>query len=45
LVRQVGDLAKDLMANSTASIVIKPIATFNYGDTFIFGSWVCTTQH
>jgi hypothetical protein len=30
------------MANSTASILIKPIVAFNRGDTFIFGSWVCT---
>jgi hypothetical protein len=29
------------MANSTASVFIKPIATFNRGDTFVFGSWVC----
>jgi hypothetical protein len=32
------------MANSTASFFIKPIATFNRGDTFIFGSWVCTAD-
>ena len=32
------------MANSTASIVIKPTAAFNRGDTFIFGSWVCTAD-
>jgi hypothetical protein len=32
------------MANSTASIFIKPTATFNRGDTFVFGSWVCTTD-
>jgi hypothetical protein len=30
------------MANSTASILIKPTVTFNHGDTFVFGSWVCT---
>jgi hypothetical protein len=30
------------MANSTASIFIKPTVAFNRGDTFIFGSWVCT---
>jgi hypothetical protein len=30
------------MANSTASITIKPTVTFNLGDTFVFGSWVCT---
>jgi hypothetical protein len=28
------------MANSTASIFIKPTAAFNRGDTFVFGSWV-----
>jgi hypothetical protein len=32
------------MANSTASIFIKPTVTFNRGDTFIFGSWVCTAD-
>jgi hypothetical protein len=32
------------MANSTASIFIKPTVTFNCGDTFVFGSWVCTTD-
>jgi hypothetical protein len=32
------------MANSMASIIIKPTATFNRGDTFVFGSWVCTTN-
>jgi hypothetical protein len=37
-VRQVGDLAEDLMANSTASIIIKPTAALNHGDTFFFGS-------
>jgi hypothetical protein len=30
------------MANSTASISIKPTVTFNRGDTF--GSWVCTAD-
>jgi hypothetical protein len=30
------------MANSMASIFIKPIIAFNRGDTFVFGSWVCT---
>jgi hypothetical protein len=30
------------MANSTASVFIKPIVAFNRGDTFVFGSWVCT---
>jgi hypothetical protein len=37
-VRQVGDLAEDLMANSTTSITIKPTAALNRGDTFVFGS-------
>jgi hypothetical protein len=32
------------MANSTASIVIKPTTAFNRGDTFVFGSWVCTAD-
>jgi hypothetical protein len=32
------------MANSTASIFIKPIVAFNRGDTFVFGSWVCTAD-
>jgi hypothetical protein len=32
------------MANSTASIFIKPTVALNRGDTFIFGSWVCTTD-
>jgi hypothetical protein len=31
------------MANSTASIIIKPTVAFNRGDTFVFGSWVYTT--
>jgi hypothetical protein len=43
-VLQVGDLAEDLMANSTASIFIKPTVAFNHGDTFVFGSWVCTAN-
>jgi hypothetical protein len=30
------------MANLTASIFIKPTVAFNHGDTFVFGSWVCT---
>jgi hypothetical protein len=30
------------MVNSTTSISIKPIVAFNRGDTFVFGSWVCT---
>jgi hypothetical protein len=38
LARQVGDLAEDHMANSTASIFIKPTVAFNRGDTFVFGS-------
>jgi hypothetical protein len=32
------------MANSTASIFIKPTIVFNRGDTFVFGSWVCTAD-
>jgi hypothetical protein len=32
------------MANSTASIFIKPTVAFNRSDTFIFGSWVCTAD-
>jgi hypothetical protein len=32
------------MANSTASICIKTTIAFNRGDTFVFGSWVCTTD-
>jgi hypothetical protein len=32
------------MANSTTSISIKPIVAFNRGDTFVFGSWVCTAD-
>jgi hypothetical protein len=32
------------MANSTASKIIKPTVAFNRGDTFVFGSWVCTTD-
>jgi hypothetical protein len=32
------------MANSTTSIVIRPSTTFNRSDTFVFGSWVCTTD-
>jgi hypothetical protein len=43
-VRQVGDLTEDHIANSTASIVIKPSIAFNRGDTFVFGSWVCTAD-
>jgi hypothetical protein len=43
-VRQVGVLAEDLMANSTASIFIKPTVAFNRGDTFVFESWVYTAD-
>jgi hypothetical protein len=32
------------MANSTASISIKPTVAINRGDTFVFGSWVCTAD-
>jgi hypothetical protein len=32
------------MANSTVSVFIKPTVAFNRGDTFVFGSWVCTTD-
>jgi hypothetical protein len=32
------------MANSMTSIVIKPTIAFNHGDTFVFGSWVCTAD-
>jgi hypothetical protein len=32
------------MANSTASIFIMPTVAFNRGDTFVFGSWVCTAD-
>jgi hypothetical protein len=32
------------MANSKASIFIKPTIAFNRGDTFVFGSWVCTAD-
>jgi hypothetical protein len=32
------------MANSTTSILIKPTVSFNSGGTFIFSSWVCTTD-
>jgi hypothetical protein len=44
LARHVGDLTEDLTANSTASISIKPTVAFNRGDTFVFGSWVCTAD-
>jgi hypothetical protein len=32
------------MVNSTALIPIKPIVAFNQSGTFVFGSWVCTTD-
>jgi hypothetical protein len=32
------------MANSTATIFIKPTVAFNRDDTFVFGSWVCTAD-
>jgi hypothetical protein len=32
------------MANSTASVYVKPTVAFNRGDTFVFGAWVCTTD-
>jgi hypothetical protein len=32
------------MANSTFSIFIKPTVAFNRGDSFVFGSWVCTAD-
>jgi hypothetical protein len=32
------------MANSTASISIKPTIAFNHGNTFVFRSWVCTAD-
>jgi hypothetical protein len=32
------------MANSTASICIKPNVAFNRGDMFVFGSWVYTAD-
>jgi hypothetical protein len=32
------------MANSTASVYIKPTAAFNRGDTLVFGAWVCTAD-
>jgi hypothetical protein len=32
------------MANSMASVYIKPTVAFNRGDTFVFGAWVCTTD-
>jgi hypothetical protein len=44
MARQVGDLVEDHMANSTATIFMKPTVAFNRGDTFVFGSWVCTAD-
>jgi hypothetical protein len=32
------------MANSTASVYIKPTVAFNRSDTFVFGAWVCTAD-
>jgi hypothetical protein len=32
------------MENSTASIFMKPTVAFKRGDTFVFGSWVCTAD-
>jgi hypothetical protein len=32
------------MANSTASVYIKPTVAINRGDTFVFSVWVCTTD-
>jgi hypothetical protein len=32
------------MANLMDSVIIKPNVTFNCGDSFVFGSWVCTTD-
>jgi hypothetical protein len=32
------------MANSTASVYIKPTVAFNHGDTFVFSAWVCTAD-
>jgi hypothetical protein len=32
------------MANSAASVYIKPTVVFNRGDTFVFGAWVCTAD-
>jgi hypothetical protein len=32
------------MANSTTSVLIKPVVAFNRGDTFVFVSWVCTAD-
>jgi hypothetical protein len=32
------------MANSTTPVYFKPTVTFNRGDTFVFGAWVCTAD-
>jgi hypothetical protein len=32
------------MANSSASVFIKPTVSFNRGDTFVFRCWVCTAD-
>jgi uncharacterized membrane protein YgcG len=32
------------MANSTVPVYFKPTVAFNRGDTFIFGTWVCTAN-
>jgi hypothetical protein len=32
------------MANSTASFYFKPTVAFNCGDTFVFGTWVCSAD-
>jgi hypothetical protein len=32
------------MADSTAPVYFKPTVAFNRGDTFVFGSWVCTAD-
>jgi hypothetical protein len=32
------------MANSTAPVYFKPTVAFNHGDTFVFGTWVCTAD-
>jgi hypothetical protein len=32
------------MVNSIALVFTKPIVALNRGDTFVFGSWVCTAD-
>jgi hypothetical protein len=32
------------MANSMAPVYIKPTVAFNCGDTFVFGTWVCSAD-